>query len=157
MEKVYICNRNTKNSMTMMRKTLFVLWAVCSLTAWALVPPAQPAAPLVSDQNAGPEIRFDSLRADLGTFSESQPERICSFVFTNIGSAPLVINQAIATCGCTVATYTKTPVKPGEKGRVDVAYNGKGRFPGKFSKTITVRSNAKTEIVRLTIEGTMTK
>jgi hypothetical protein len=56
-----------------------------------------------------------------------------------------------------VPTYTKDPIKPGEKGKIDVTYNGKGKFPGHFSKTITVRSNAKTEIVRLNIEGTMTK
>ena len=76
---------------------------------------------------------------------------------TNTGDAPLVINQAFASCGCTVPTYTKDPVKPGEKGKIEVTYNGKGKVAGHFSKTITVRSNAKTEIVRLTIEGTMTK
>lgn len=141
----------------MTRKTFLALAALCSLTAMALVRPSQPAPAAAPAQNATAEIRFDTLRQDLGTFSEKQPERQCSFIFTNTGTAPLIINQAIATCGCTVATYTRTPVQPGEKGRVDVAYNGKGKFPGKFSKTITIRSNAKTEIVRLTVEGTMTK
>lgn len=103
------------------------------------------------------EIQFDTLRINLGTFSEQQAEQKCSFVFTNVGNAPLVINQAFASCGCTVPTYTKEPVKPGEKGQIDVTYNGKGKHAGRFSKTIVVRSNAKTEIVRLTIEGMMTE
>ena len=103
------------------------------------------------------EINFEVTKIDLGTFSEKDGEQKCSFMFTNTGNAPLVINQAFASCGCTVPTYTKDPVKPGEQGKIDVTYNGKGKFPGHFNKTITIRSNAKTEIVRLGIEGTMTK
>jgi hypothetical protein len=79
----------------------------------------------------------------------------CTFTFTNTGDKPLVINQAVASCGCTVPTYTKTPVQPGESGTINVTYNGTGKFPGHFRKTITIRSNAKTEMVRLTIEGNM--
>ncbi len=103
------------------------------------------------------EIKFDTVRVDLGTFSEKQGEQHCTFTFTNVGTAPLIINQAFASCGCTVPTYTKDPIKPGETGKIDVAYNGRGKFPGRFSKTITIRSNARTEIVRLVVEGTMTK
>ncbi len=103
------------------------------------------------------EIKFDTLRINLGTFSEKDGEQKCSFSFTNTGNAPLVINQAFASCGCTVPTYTKDPVKPGGKGTIDVTYNGRGKLPGHFSKTISIRSNAKTEIVRLNIEGEMTK
>ncbi len=101
------------------------------------------------------EIKFDTLRHNFGKFSKLDPVVRCSFGFVNSGTAPLVIHQAFASCGCTVPTFTKTPIKPGERGKIDVTYNGKDRFPGHFQKTITVRCNAKTEIVRLTIEGTM--
>lgn len=67
----------------------------------------------------------------------------------------MVINQAVASCGCTVPSYTKTPIKPGEKGEIKVTYNGKGAFPGHFKKTITVRTNGVTELTRLYIEGVM--
>ena len=103
------------------------------------------------------EIKFDTLRHDFGTFSEKDGEQHCSFQFTNVGNAPLIINQAFASCGCTAPSYTKDPVQPGDTGRIDVVYNGRGKFPGHFAKTVTIRSNAKTEIVRLTVEGTMTK
>lgn len=101
------------------------------------------------------EIKFDKLTCDLGKFSEGNPVQKCVFTFTNVGNAPLVINQAMATCGCTVPSYTKKPVAPGEKGKINVTYNGKGKYPGHFKKTITVRTNGKTEMTRLYIEGTM--
>ena len=48
------------------------------------------------------EIKFDKLTHDFGTFSEKAPVVNCSFSFTNVGEQPLVINQAVASCGCTV-------------------------------------------------------
>lgn len=103
------------------------------------------------------EIKFDTTSHDFGKFSEKDPIVKCTFSFTNTGNAPLVIHQAMASCGCTVPSYTKDPIKPGQKGTIDVTYNGKGKYPGKFKKTITVRSNAKEAgIVRLYIEGNMT-
>lgn len=101
------------------------------------------------------EIKFDKIVNNFGPFSEKNPVQKCVFTFTNTGSAPLVINQAVASCGCTVPAYTKTPIKPGEKGEIKVTYNGKGVFPGHFKKTITVRTNAATELIRLYIEGEM--
>ena len=101
------------------------------------------------------EITFDTLRYDFGKFSKSEPVVKCTFPFTNTGTAPLIIHQAFASCGCTIPTYTKEPVKPGEKGIIDVTYDGTDKFPGHFQKTITIRSNAVNEVVRLTIEGLM--
>lgn len=101
------------------------------------------------------EIKFDKTSHNFGKFSEKQPVQKCTFTFTNTGTAPLVINQAIASCGCTVPAYTKTPILPGKKGEITVTYNGTGKFPGHFKKTITVRSNTTTEMTRLQIEGDM--
>ena len=101
------------------------------------------------------EIKFDKTSHNFGKFSEKQPVQKCTFTFTNTGTAPLVINQAIASCGCTVPAYTKTPILPGKKGEITVTYNGTGKFPGHFKKTITVRSNATTEMTRLQVEGDM--
>ncbi len=101
------------------------------------------------------KIKFEKLTHDFGTFVESENVQKCTFTFTNVGDKPLVINQAVASCGCTVPKYTKTPVQPGEKGTISVTYNGRGRFPGHFKKTITVRTNGVPEMTRLYIEGTM--
>ncbi|MEE3415358.1 MAG: DUF1573 domain-containing protein [Prevotella sp.] len=103
------------------------------------------------------EIKFDKLTNNFGNFEESNPVQKATFTFTNIGDKPLVINQAIASCGCTVPNYTKQPIMPGQKGTISVTYNGKGKFPGHFKKTITVRTNGKVEMTRLYIEGNMTE
>lgn len=99
------------------------------------------------------EIKFESTTHNFGRFTSDDAVQKCVFTFTNTGNAPLIINQAIASCGCTVPSYTKEPVKPGEKGTIKVTYNGKGMFPSHFKKSITIRSNAVTEMVRLYIEG----
>ena len=103
------------------------------------------------------EIKFDKLTHDFGTFSEKNPVVSCTFTFTNVGETALVINQAVSSCGCTVPEYTKNPIQPGEKGEIKVTYNGTGKLPGHFKKSITVRTNGAVEMTRLYIEGEMTK
>jgi len=110
---------------------------------------------MASAQQKTSEIKFDKLTYDFGTFSEDNSVQKCTFTFTNVGNAPLVINQAVASCGCAVPSYTKTPIAPGQKGEIKVTYSGAGKFPGHFKKTITVRTNGVPEMTRLYIEGDM--
>ena len=124
-----------------MKKIFLLLMMLASLVAYA--------------QQEQPEIKFDKTVHNFGTFSEKTPVQTAVFAFTNIGKAPLIINQAIASCGCTIPSYTKEPIMPGEKGTVKVTYNDKGKFPGHFKKSITIRTNGKVEMVRLYIEGDM--
>lgn len=102
------------------------------------------------------DIQFDKTTHNFGEFPEEDPKVTCSFKFTNAGEGLLVIHQAIASCGCTVPQYPKEPIKPGESGEIIVTYNGAGKFPGKFKKSITIRTNGKNEMVRLYVEGSMT-
>ena len=124
-----------------MKKIFLLLMMLASLVAYA--------------QQEQPEIKFDKTVHNFGTFSEKTPVQTAVFAFTNIGKAPLIITQAIASCGSTIPSYTKQPIMPGEKGTVKVTYNGKGKFPGHFKKSITIRTNGKVEMVRLYIEGDM--
>lgn len=101
------------------------------------------------------EILFDDIRYDFGRFPESSPVQTCKFYFTNTGNDLLLIHQAVASCGCTVPKYPKEPIRPGEKGSITVTYNGTGKVKGYFRKSITLRTNAKTEMVRLYISGEM--
>ena len=101
------------------------------------------------------DIKFDKLTYDFGTFPESKGLVSCVFMFTNTGDGPLVIHQAIASCGCTVPEFTEEPVLPGKTGTVKVTYNGIGRALGHFRKAISVRTNTDSEMIRLYIEGNM--
>ena len=97
-----------------------------------------------------PEISFDTLVHNFGTFPEETGKVSCTFTFKNTGGADLVLQKVKASCGCTTPEWTKTPVAPGETGTVIATYNASGR-PGAFTKTITVTSNAGDK--RLTIKG----
>ena len=101
------------------------------------------------------EIKFEKTSHNFGTFPESSPKVTCTFKFNNTGDNLLVIHQAMTSCGCTVPQFPKEPIKPGESGEIKVVYNGAGKFPGHFKKSITIRSNAKQEIIRLYVEGDM--
>ncbi len=101
------------------------------------------------------EIKFDKVTHNFGTFSESNPVHKVTFTFTNVGTSPLIINQVVASCGCTVPRFDKRPIAPGQKGTIEITYNGQGKFPGHFKKSITVRTNGKTEMTRLYVEGVM--
>jgi hypothetical protein len=103
------------------------------------------------------EIKFDKVTHNFGNFSDKEHVVSCVFSFTNVGEQPLVVNQAVASCGCTVPEYTKTPIQPGEKGEIKVTYNGTGKFAGHFKKSITIRTNGAVEMTRLYIEGDMTE
>lgn len=105
--------------------------------------------------SAQAEIHFDKLTVDFGTFTTDNPVKKTTFTFTNVGNQPLVINQVVASCGCTVPKYDKRPIAPGQKGSIDVTYNGRGQWASHFKKSITVRSNGKVEMTRLYIEGDM--
>lgn len=99
-------------------------------------------------------IKFEKTTHDYGKFTEDTPQTYV-FKFTNTGNEPLVIHQAFASCGCTVPTFTKESIAPGKSGELKVVYNGKGKMPGHFKKTVSVRSNATNALVRVYIEGDM--
>lgn len=97
-----------------------------------------------------PEIYFEQITHDFGTFPEENGKVSCTFEFKNVGNADLVLQSVKASCGCTTPDWTKEPVAPGGTGVVKATYNATGR-PGSFTKTITVKSNAGEK--RLTIKG----
>jgi len=99
-----------------------------------------------------PEIKFDAEVIDYGTI-EYNGDGKREFTFTNTGKEPLIITRAKGSCGCTVPTWPKEPIMPGAKGTIKVKYAT--NRPGKFTKTVSISSNAKTATKRLTIKGTV--
>jgi hypothetical protein len=96
------------------------------------------------------EFKFDTETIDYGKINKgADGERI--FVFTNIGDAPIIIQNVQSSCGCTIPEKPEKPVMPGEKGEIKVSYDTKR--VGGFSKQITILSNAKTARKTLKIKG----
>lgn len=103
-----------------------------------------------AQDNQKAEFKFNEEKHDFGKIPQGTPVTTV-FEFTNIGQEPLILNAVQPTCGCTIADYTKTPVKSGEKGTIKITYNAAVAAP--FNKTIVVRSNAKTPEKYLNIVG----
>ena len=97
-----------------------------------------------------PEFKFNEEKHDFGKIPQGTPVTTV-FEFTNVGTEPLILTDVRPTCGCTIADYTKTPVKAGEKGIIKITYNAAVIAP--FNKAIVVTSNAKTPQKYLNITG----
>ncbi|MDX2195677.1 MAG: DUF1573 domain-containing protein [Cytophagales bacterium] len=107
---------------------------------------------LVMAQNKKTTISFEYYTHDFGVLKEDGGVVTYEFGFQNAGNVSLVINNVVASCGCTVPTWSKEPVPPGEKGVVKVEFNPLNK-PGPFNKTITVYSNSYNDAVILNITG----
>jgi hypothetical protein len=90
---------------------------------------------------------------DYGTI-EKASTGVRFFKFANTGTAPLVISAAKGSCGCTVPSFPKEPIMPGEAGYIKVKYDTKR--VGAFTKYVTLTTNATSNTTtRLKITGTV--
>ena len=89
----------------------------------------------------GPKIEFQAKdnSIDYGTITKETDNGIRTFYFKNTGDAPLLISNVQSTCGCTVPSFPKTPILPGQTNQIDIKYN---MSLCHIIKTITVESNA---------------
>ena len=77
-----------------------------------------------------------------------------NYRFKNTGNKPLIIEEAQASCGCTIPEKPDHPIKPGETGFIKVKFNSDHR-PGEAYKSITITSNANPEFPTLYLKGTV--
>ncbi len=112
------------------------------------------AVPGYSFRKPDASFKWVSLVHDFGTIKQNVPVSH-KFTFTNNGDAPLVISSVQASCGCTVADYSKDPIPPGAEGYVSATYNA--ATVGTFNKTVTVNANIAEGAVKLSIKGQVTE
>lgn len=105
-----------------------------------------------SPEKSNPQtvVEVDSVQTNFGVFSMKEKKEAI-FQIKNTGTSPLVITDVATTCGCTVAEYDKHPAPPGETLRVKVTLTPKDK--GFFEETVTVRCNAPSSPIKLTIKG----
>lgn len=99
---------------------------------------------------SGPVMTFDVTTIDYGNIDKGA-EPLRKFKFTNTGNEPLIIKTAKGSCGCTVPTYPKEPIMPGESNVIEVRYDT--QRVGAFTKTVTITTNEATDTRMLTIKG----
>jgi len=101
---------------------------------------------------AQPAMRISASEHDFGKFKEEAGRQKYDFVVMNTGNQPLVIQNIVASCGCTTPEWTKSPIPPKGTGKISAIYDPKDR-PGPFNKTLSVYTNSKPEVVVLVIKG----
>jgi hypothetical protein len=101
------------------------------------------------DRGTLPVITFEETDHDFGRIIEGETVSY-SFKFTNTGKSDLLIAEVSTSCGCTVPSYPKTPIRPGESETIKVAFNSNGKR-GYQNKNIVVVSNTQpnTTIIRI--------
>ncbi|MCC6458879.1 MAG: DUF1573 domain-containing protein [Saprospiraceae bacterium] len=119
---------------------------VLAILAFALVGAFYANAQAVN----GPVMTFEQTTVDYGNVDKGA-DPLRKFKFTNTGNEPLIIKTAKGSCGCTVPTYPKEPIMPGESNVIEVRYDT--QRVGAFTKTVTITTNETTETRMLTIKG----
>ncbi len=109
------------------------------------------SAPTVANADNAAAFKFDKESYDFGQITEGEKVNY-EFTFTNIGTSPLIITDATATCGCTVPSYPKEPVAPNGKGTISVTFDSKGKG-GMQNKMVTLTANTNPQTTQLRLIG----
>ena len=96
-------------------------------------------------------VQWKTNSADLGEIPQGKPVTI-EFEFTNTGNEAVIVANAQASCGCTVANYPKEPIAAGKGSKVTATYNAAAK--GAFTKNVTVTVQGEEPKV-LTFKGTV--
>jgi len=101
-----------------------------------------------------PVMKFEKDTHDFGKIKRGDKVTY-DFKFVNTGKSPLIITDAVATCGCTKPEVPKAPIKPGESGNVHVTFDSAGKL-GLQDKQITVTANTNPAQTRVHLIGEVT-
>ena len=93
-----------------------------------------------------PQIEFLEETYEVGDIVEGDVIKHI-FKFKNTGKAPLNVEKAEGTCGCTQPSYPFLAIAPGEFGQIGVHYHSVGKS-GPQKPEIVVHSDAKNEPIK---------
>jgi hypothetical protein len=104
-----------------------------------------------SDSTSFAQITFEVTDHSFGEVTQGEKvEHI--FKFKNTGNFPLILQNVLTTCGCTVPEWPKEPIAPAEEGILRVIFDSTAKI-GRQNKVITIRSNSKSGDYRLRISA----
>ncbi len=109
---------------------------------------------ITAPAGAATTVAFAETTHEFGTIAEGDVVEH-TFMFTNTGNTPLVIQDAQTTCGCTVPKKPEAPVPPGETGEIQVRFNSQGKA-GVQNKAVTITANTEPATTRLFIKANVT-
>ena len=134
-------------------KTVKLLALVLFISTASFAQTQQDANTTVATPQVQSQLKWETEVHDFGTIEKGKPVTY-EFTFTNTTKKDILLTSVRASCGCTATNYTKTTIKPGEKGFVSAEYNAAA--PGTFHKTVTITTNEENVAPKIiTIKGTV--
>ena len=97
------------------------------------------------------KFEFEETEYEFGAVLEGAQVKH-TFKFKNTGKVPLIISDARSTCGCTVPTYPKDPIEPGESGEINVNFNTVRKLENQV-KPVTITANTYPAKTVLKVKG----
>ncbi|MCK9163826.1 MAG: DUF1573 domain-containing protein [Bacteroidales bacterium] len=91
-----------------------------------------------NNSNSKPNIVFEKTSHDYGVIFAGDNGEVV-FKFKNEGKSPLIINNVVASCGCTSPKWSKDPVMPQQSGEIKITYNT--NIISDIKRSITVSTN----------------
>lgn len=131
-------NNHTIKTPIIMKKLLFSLVAFTMATA------------VLAQKKAADVAKFNTETFDFGKVKQNVASS-ATFIVTNIGTEPLIIETATPTCGCTISDFTKSPIAPGKTGYIKGTYDAKSL--GGIHKTLTVKFAGVDDIKSIHLAG----
>ena len=104
-----------------------------------------------ADLSSLPFIKFEEEVHDFGKIIEGETVSY-SFKFTNTGKSDLLIVDVSTSCGCTVPSFPKIPIHPGEQGVIKIAFSSAGKR-GYQTKNIIVVANTQPNSTMIRIKA----
>jgi Protein of unknown function (DUF1573) len=95
-------------------------------------------------------IKFKELSYDFGKIKQSSPVTHI-FEFTNTSDAPVVIESATPSCGCTTPVKPEGAIAKGKTDKITAGFNAAAAGP--FNKSITIKVAGVDLPVQLKITG----
>jgi hypothetical protein len=108
---------------------------------------AQEATPT---KKAADVVKFKETSHDFGKIKQGVPVTF-DFGFSNVAGKPVVIESAIASCGCTTPQWPQAPVAKGKADKITAGFNA--ATAGTFNKSITVKVAGIDQPLELKISG----
>jgi len=132
-----------------MKKVLFIFSFLLISGIIAVAQTTPTPQPQQENPNA-PVISFEEMLFDYGTI-EQGGDGNHNFIYKNTGKEPLILSKVRSSCGCTIPEWSRVPLLSGEQDTIKVTYDT--RRLGRFSKTVSIFSNAKKEMEVVRIQG----
>lgn len=119
-----------------MRKTSGIL-ALALALLWLLPSAALQGQEKTQEKKLAdtPHISWNQSKHVFGSIEHRKPVT-ATFTFTNNNKEAVAITKVGVTCGCTAPKYSKEPIKPGEKGQIEIVYDAVA--PGFFKKSAKI-------------------